>query len=44
MGDAEGWPFRLTFERDETGVVSGFRLDGPALVWGRLTGPYPKLA
>lgn len=42
--DAESWPFRLTFETDVTGVVSRFRVDGPALLGRRLSGLYEKQA
>jgi hypothetical protein len=42
--DAESWPFRLTFETDATGAVSGFRVDGPDLAGRRLSGLYEKQA
>lgn len=41
--EAEGWPFTFTFETDPRGTTRCFRLDGPALAWGRLSGVYEKL-
>ena len=42
--DAESWPLRLTFEADTTGLVSRFRVDGPALAGRRLSGLYERQA
>ena len=41
--DLESWPLRAEFVDDESGSITGMRITGPDIQWGRLERAFTRL-